>query len=76
MNRRKVTRKGSSQPQRISVRGVQRDEPDIRKLSKALIGLALAQAEADAQRELKVSKRAAPDAAKENRNGDEGKRVA
>ena len=33
----------------ISVRAVPKDEPDLRKLSRALIQLAMAQAEADAQ---------------------------
>jgi hypothetical protein len=32
----------------IRVRGVRRDEPDLRKLSRALIALAVAQAEKDA----------------------------
>jgi hypothetical protein len=34
---------------RITVRVTRRDEPDIRKLSRALIDLVAAQAEADAQ---------------------------
>jgi hypothetical protein len=38
---------------RIRVRGVRRDPPDLKKLSRALIQLALAQAEADAQAEHK-----------------------
>lgn len=33
---------------RIRVRGVRRDPPDLKKLSRALIALAMAQAEADA----------------------------
>lgn len=33
----------------ISVRAVPRDQPDLRKLSRALIQLAMAQAESDAQ---------------------------
>jgi hypothetical protein len=36
---------------RIRVRGMRRDEPDLRKLARALINLAQAQAEADAQTE-------------------------
>jgi hypothetical protein len=35
----------------IRVRGIQRKEPDLRKLGRALIELAQAQAEADAQAE-------------------------
>jgi hypothetical protein len=52
MAKKKHTGTGS-QKRRISVRGVRRSEPDIRKLSQAYIGLALAiaQAEADAERE-------------------------
>lgn len=36
---------------RFTVRGVRRNPPDIRKLSKALIGLAMAEAERHAQAE-------------------------
>lgn len=36
---------------RIIVRGVRRDPPDIRKLSRALISLAMAEAEREAQAE-------------------------
>lgn len=51
---------------RISVRAVRRDPPDLKKLSRALIALALeqAQAEADAQ------------AADEQRRSDRRKRRA
>ena len=34
---------------RLMVRSVRRDTPDMRKLSKAIIGLALAEAEREAQ---------------------------
>ncbi|WP_086747838.1 hypothetical protein [Streptomyces scabiei] len=34
---------------RFTVRGIRRDTPDIRKLSKALLGLAMAEAEREAQ---------------------------
>jgi hypothetical protein len=44
----------------ISVRSVRREEPDLRKLARALIGLAMAQAEADAQRESEPGESAAP----------------
>lgn len=43
-------RKGARDRQ-ISVRAVRRDPPDLRKLSRALIQLAIAQAEADAQQQ-------------------------
>lgn len=36
---------------RISVRGIQRDPPDLRKLSRALLAIAQAEAEAQAQAE-------------------------
>jgi hypothetical protein len=38
-----------SQERRIRVRAIRRHEPDLRKLASALIELARAQAEADAQ---------------------------
>lgn len=44
---RKAARKGRERT--ISVRAVRRDPPDLRKLSRALIQLAMARAEADAQ---------------------------
>jgi hypothetical protein len=48
--RRQQRRRGSRTRQRnISVRAVRRDPPDLRKLSRALIQVAMAQAEADAQ---------------------------
>lgn len=40
--------RGPRPERRISVRGVRRAEPDLRKLAQALIALAQAQAEADA----------------------------
>jgi len=40
---------------RISVRGVRREQPDVRKLARAIIALALAQAEADAQAQAQVA---------------------
>lgn len=43
-------RKGARDRQ-ISVRAVRRDPPDLRKLSRALIQLAMAQAEADAEQQ-------------------------
>jgi hypothetical protein len=45
-NRRK---RGGRPERRISVRAVRRDPPDLKKLSQALIALALAQAEKEAQ---------------------------
>ena len=40
---------GHRPERRISVRGVRREQPDLRKLAQALIALAQAQVEADAQ---------------------------
>lgn len=41
---------------RLSVRGVRREQPDLRKLARALIELAQAQAEAEAQAEYEAGK--------------------
>jgi hypothetical protein len=48
-NYQKGTGKGHRPERRISVRGVRREQPDLRKLAQALIALAQAQAEADAK---------------------------
>ena len=45
---RKKSLKGGGQPRRISVRAVRREQPDLRKLSRALIALALEQAATEA----------------------------
>ena len=51
-------RKGGKQPERrISVRAVRRDPPDLRKLSQALIALAMTQAEAEAQSDREKSQK-------------------
>ena len=55
--RTKTSRKGAVRQRRIAVRGIRRSEPDIRKLSQALISLALAQAEADAQAQQRNNRR-------------------
>ena len=48
-----VSRRRRRQPRRserrISVRGIRRDPPDLRKLSRALLAIAQAEAEAEAQ---------------------------
>lgn len=41
--------RGRGRQRNISVRAVRRDPPDLRKLSRALIELAMAEAEAEAQ---------------------------
>jgi hypothetical protein len=48
-NRQARTRGGRTRPRNISVRAVRRDPPDLRKLSRAIITLALARADADVQ---------------------------
>lgn len=51
-NRRGKRKEHSKREERrFTVRGIRRDPPDIGKLSKALIGLALAEAEREAQAE-------------------------
>lgn len=50
-SQRKRNRKSHHEERRFTVRGVRRDPPDIGKLSKALIGLAMAEAEREAQAE-------------------------
>ena len=49
--RKHKTKRRYHKERRITVRGVRRDPPDIKKLSKALISLAMAEAERDAQAE-------------------------
>lgn len=45
------TKRRYQKDRRITVRGVRHDPPDIRKLSRALISLAMAEAEREAQAE-------------------------
>ena len=47
----KDSRKGNGRERHISVRAVRRSQPDLRRLSRALIALAMAQADADARAE-------------------------
>lgn len=48
-NYKRGTASGHRPERRITVRGVRREHPDLRKLAQALIALAQAQAEADAE---------------------------
>ena len=48
-NKQKMYRRDGRPERRISVRAIRRDPPDLKKLSQALIALALAQAEKEAQ---------------------------
>jgi hypothetical protein len=59
------TGRGHGRQRNISVRDVRRDPPDMRKLARALIQLAVAQAETDAQRSAAVK------TATERRNDDQ-----
>lgn len=60
---------GSKRPERrITVRGVRRKQPDLRKLARALIDVAAAQAEADAQAEAAASSPAPPSPASRSDN--------
>ena len=49
--RKQKSKQGASDTPRYRVRGVRRDPVDISKLRKALIGLAMAEAEREAQAE-------------------------
>lgn len=51
MSNKQRKSKGGGRERRISVRGVRREQPDLQKLSKALIALALAEQERAAQAE-------------------------
>jgi hypothetical protein len=55
---------------RISVRGVRRDPPDLRKLSRAVITLALA--EAEAERDAQAHAQAANESNLPSRSADVG----
>lgn len=61
MSRKQNNKRGRPE-RRISVRAVRRDPPDLKKLSQALIALALAQAEKDAQQQDRQQVLADPDA--------------
>jgi hypothetical protein len=50
-SKRRRNRNSRNEERRFTVRGIRRDPPDIGKLSKALIGLAMAEAERAAQAE-------------------------
>jgi hypothetical protein len=63
-NKRKVV-KGRGRDRHISVRAVRRDPPDLRKLSRALIQLAMEQAAAEAAAEAETQDGAEPEGAAE-----------
>jgi hypothetical protein len=70
MASKRRNKKSYSRERRFTVRGVRRDPPDIQKLSKALIGLAMAEAERQAQAE--QAARDAKSAVTSERNQPEG----
>ena len=53
---------------KVTIRTVRREPPDLRKLSRALIALAIAQSEADAQAEHKREAGEAPDSSDKQRD--------
>ena len=55
-NSQRGKKRGHRPERRISVRGVRREQPDLRKLAQALIALAQAQAEAEAQAQAALNK--------------------
>jgi hypothetical protein len=71
----KRKKKSHSRERRFTVRGVRRDPPDIQKLSKALISLAMAEAEREAQAE-HAARDAESQAASEPENQSGGERDA
>jgi hypothetical protein len=68
--RKHTTNRRYQKDRRITVRGVRRDPPDIRKLSRALISLAMAEAEREAQAE--QTAREAASASRKPRRPQEG----
>jgi hypothetical protein len=62
---------GRGRQRHISVRGIRRTQPDLRKLSRALIALAMAQAAAEAAAEAQAKGRPlSADAAPEEGHAD------
>lgn len=59
-SKRKPERAGSGRQRRISVRAIRRDPPDLRKLSRALIELAMAEARAEAEGRATTEKNTEP----------------
>lgn len=69
MPRNNRSRNKTQQPKRerrISVRAIQRDQPDVRKLARAVIALAMAQAEAEAAAQAEAVGRQEPAASEES----------
>jgi len=71
--RRRTTGWQPQDQRRLRIRGVRRDVPDARKLSRAFIGLALARAEAETRARAEAEARAADQAGAGDRtNADAG----
>lgn len=66
--RKPSTGRKRQEDRQLRARGVRRDEPDARKLSRAFIGLALARAEAEAQAD--AERRTQPAAEEKGQKGD------
>jgi len=62
--------RGRGKQRNISVRAVRRDPPDLRKLSRALIQLAMAEAEAEARQAATDQDTASPESAAEQERHD------
>lgn len=60
---------------RFTVRGIRRDPPDIQKLSKALVSLAMAEAERQAQAE-EAARQMQPEATSQTQEDPGGQRDA
>lgn len=73
MTRRKKQkqRHGRREERRFRVRGERRDPPDLRKLGKALISLAQAEAEKQAQAEHEAQQQQPGDDRTDNQPGDD-----
>lgn len=66
---RKKSAKGGGRQRRISVRAVRREQPDLRKLSRALIALAMEQAAAEAAAQAQANERDEKSEPPESANG-------
>jgi hypothetical protein len=63
--------KRNSRERHISIRAVRRDPPDLRKLSRAIIALAMSQAAAEADSESKAADQALPTPASDEEGSDD-----
>lgn len=61
MTKRRTKGSNGRRERQVSVRGVRRNPPDLRKISRALAALAVAQVEAEAQAEAEAKMRSRAD---------------